>query len=84
MTLFNPQPRHGNRRLTQLLEAVGTLFSVAVRQGYAENSSAVTAYQKGMESLGRHEPGIKMLIDTKQWPDYAPPQHRMCRPPTPH
>jgi hypothetical protein len=28
-----------------------------------------------MESLGRHEPRIKMLIDTKQWQDYASPQN---------
>jgi len=25
--------------------------------------------------LGRHEPRIKMLIDTKQWPTYEPPQN---------
>ncbi|MGZ8161046.1 MAG: M48 family metallopeptidase, partial [Methylobacter sp.] len=74
----HPQHRHGNRRLTQLPEAVGTLFSVAAKQGHAENSSAGAAYQQGMESLGRHEPRIKMLIDTKQWPDYAPPQHWMA------
>ncbi|MFZ2406070.1 MAG: M48 family metallopeptidase [Methylobacter sp.] len=73
----HPQHRHGNRRLTQLPEAVGTLFSVAAKQGHAENSSADAAYQQGMESLGRHEPRIKMLIDTKQWPDYAPPQYWM-------
>ena len=44
------------------------------KQGHAE---AGAAYQKGMECLGRHEPRIKMLIDTKQWPDYAPPQDWM-------
>lgn len=71
----HPQHRHGNLRLTQLPEAVGTLFSVAAQQGHAETSAAVTAYQKGMECLGRYEPRIKMLIDTKQWPDCAPPQN---------
>ncbi|EGW21587.1 M48 family metallopeptidase [Methylobacter tundripaludum] len=67
----HPQRRHGNLRLTQLPEAVGALFSVMAKQGHAE---ADAAYQKGMECLGRHEQRIKMLIDTKQWPDYEPPQ----------
>lgn len=71
----HPQHRHGNLCLTQLPEAVGILFSVVAQQGHTETSAAVTAYQKGMESLGRHEPRIKMLIDTKQWPDYASPQN---------
>ena len=52
----HPQHRHGNLRLTQLPEAVGILFSVVAQQGHTETSAAVTAYQKGMESLGRHEP----------------------------
>lgn len=63
----HPQHRHGNLRLTQLPEAVGVLFSVVAKQG---NNETNIAYQKGMECLGRHEPRIKMLIDTKQWPDY--------------
>jgi len=67
----HPQHRHGNLRLTQLPEAVGTLFSVMAKQGHAEVDAA---YQKGMECLGRHEQRIKMLIDTKQWPDYEPSQ----------
>jgi len=67
----HPQHRHGNLRLTQLPEAVGVLFSVMAKQGHAEVDAA---YQKGMECLGRHEQRIKMLIDTKQWPDYEPPQ----------
>jgi Zn-dependent protease with chaperone function len=67
----HPQHRHGNLRLTQLPEAVGALFSVMAKQGHAEVDAA---YQKGMECLGRHEQRIKMLIDTKQWPDYEPPQ----------
>ncbi|TAN66660.1 MAG: peptidase M48 [Methylobacter sp.] len=66
----HPQHRHGNLRLTQLPEAVGALFSVVVKQGCEKTN---TAYQKGMECLGRHEQRIKMLLDTKQWPDYAPP-----------
>jgi len=65
----HPQHRHGNLRLTQLPEAVGALFSVMAHQGHAD------AYQKGTECLGRHEPRIKMLIDTRQWPDYAPPRN---------
>lgn len=71
----HPQHRHGNLRLTQLPEAVGNLFSVVAQQGHHEASSAGTAYQKGMESLGRHESRIKMLIDSKQWPTYQPPQN---------
>jgi len=71
----HPQHRHGNLLLTQLPEAVGTLFSVMAKQGHTETGTAVTAYQKGMESLGRYQPRIKMLIDTQQWPDYAPPQN---------
>ncbi|WP_031438230.1 M48 family metallopeptidase [Methylobacter tundripaludum] len=67
----HPQHRHGNLRLTQSPEAVGVLFSVMAKQGHAEVDAA---YQKGMECLGRHEQRIKMLIDTKQWPDYEPPQ----------
>jgi len=67
----HPQHRHGNLRLTQLPEAVGALFSVMAKQGHTE---ADATYQKGMECLGRHEQRIKMLIDTKQWPDYEPPQ----------
>ena len=67
----HPQHRHGNLRLTQLPEAVGVLFSVMAKQGHTEVDAA---YQKGMECLGRHEQRIKMLIDTKQWPDYEPPQ----------
>jgi hypothetical protein len=67
----HPQHRHGNLRLTQLPEAVGVLFSVMAKQGHAEVDAA---YQKGMECLGRHEQRIKMLIDTKQWPDYESPQ----------
>jgi len=70
----HPQHRHGNLRLTQLPEAVGALFSVMAKQGHAEVDAA---YQKGMECLGRHEQRIKMLIDTKQWPDYEPPQDWM-------
>jgi len=42
------------------------------KQGHAETGEA---YQKGMESLGRYEPRIKMLIDTKQWPNYEPLQN---------
>jgi Zn-dependent protease with chaperone function len=71
----HPQHRHGKLRLTQLPEAVGTLFSVVAKQGHTE--AAATAYQKGMESLGRYEQRIKMLIDTKQWPDYVPPEDWM-------
>ncbi|MDP1771521.1 MAG: M48 family metallopeptidase [Methylobacter sp.] len=71
----HPQHRHGNLRLTQLQEAIGTLFSLVAKQGHAETTDAVTAYQKGMESLGRYQPRIKMLIDTQQWPDYVPPQN---------
>ncbi|MDI1276948.1 M48 family metallopeptidase [Methylobacter sp.] len=67
----HPQHRHGNLRLTQLPEAVGVLFSVMAKQGHTEVDAA---YQKGMECLGRHEQRIKMLIDTKQWPDYEPSQ----------
>jgi len=67
----HPQHRHGNLRLTQLPEAVGVLFSVMAKQGHTEVDAA---YQKGMECLGRHEQRIKMLIDTKQWPDYESPQ----------
>lgn len=68
----HPQRGHGNLRLTQLPDAVGTLFSVVARQGHAE---AGAAYQKGMACLGRYEQGINRLIETKQWPDYAPPQN---------
>ncbi len=71
----HPQHRHGNLSLTQLTEAVGTLFSVVAKQGHIETGATVTAYQKGIESLGRYQPRIKMLIDTQQWPDYAPPQN---------
>ncbi|HEY8095220.1 MAG TPA: M48 family metallopeptidase [Methylobacter sp.] len=71
----HPQHRHGNLSLTQLPGAVGTLFSIMAKQGHAETGAAVTAYQKGMESLGRYQPRIKMLIDTQQWPDYEPPQN---------
>jgi hypothetical protein len=71
----HPQHRHGNLRLTQLPSAIETLFSVVAKQGHTETSAAVTAYQKGMECLGRYQPRIKMLIDTQQWPDYAPPQN---------
>lgn len=71
----HPQHRHGNLRLTQLPEAIGTLFSLMAKQGHAETTETVTAYQKGMESLGRYQPRIKMLINTKQWPDYAPPEN---------
>jgi len=63
----HPQNRHGNVRLIQLPDAVGTLFSVVAKQGRAE---AGAAYQKGMECIGRYEQRIKM----GQWPDYAPPQ----------
>jgi Zn-dependent protease with chaperone function len=65
----HPQRRQDHLRLTQLPEAVGALFSVMARQGHDETG---IAYRKGMECLGRHEPRIKMLIDTKQWPDYQP------------
>lgn len=68
-----PQHRHGNLRLTQLPEAVATLFSVVAKQGHAEAGIAGKAYQQGMESLGHHERRIKMLMDTGQWPEYAPP-----------
>lgn len=71
----HPQHRHGNLSLTQLPEAVGNLFSVVAKQGHTETGAAVTAYQKGMESLGRYQPRIKMLIEIKEWPDYAPPQN---------
>ncbi|MCK9394292.1 MAG: M48 family metallopeptidase [Methylobacter sp.] len=70
----HPQHRHGNLRLTQLPEAVGTLFSVVAKQGHSE---AGAAYQKGMECLGRHQQRIKMLIDSGQWPDYTPLQDWM-------
>jgi len=65
----HPQRRQDHLRLTQLPEAVGVLFSVMAKQGHDETE---VAYRKGMECLGRHEPRIKMLIDTKQWPDYQP------------
>jgi Zn-dependent protease with chaperone function len=71
----HPQHGHGNLRLTQLPTAIDALFSVMAKQGHTETGDAVTAYQKGMESLGRYQPRIKMLIDTQQWPDYAPPQN---------
>ncbi|MDO9269906.1 MAG: M48 family metallopeptidase [Methylobacter sp.] len=67
----HPQRRHENLRLTQLPEAVGALFSVMAKQGHTETGAA---YQKGMECLGRYEQRIKMLIDTGQWPRYAPVQ----------
>ncbi|HEY8157397.1 MAG TPA: M48 family metallopeptidase [Methylobacter sp.] len=70
----HPQRRQDHLRLTQLPEAVGVLFSVMAKQGHTETGEA---YQKGMESLGRYEPRIKMLIDTKQWPDYEPLQDWM-------
>jgi Zn-dependent protease with chaperone function len=65
----HPQRRQAHLRLTQLPEAIGALFSVMAKQSY---SNPRESYQKGMESLGRYEPRIKMLIDTKQWPDYEP------------
>jgi len=67
----HPQHRHGSLRLTQLPEAIGILFSVVAKQSDTEINSA---YQKGMECLGRHEPRIKMLIETKQWPGYEQSQ----------
>ncbi|MDP1664866.1 MAG: M48 family metallopeptidase [Methylobacter sp.] len=67
----HPQRRHENLRLTQLPEAVGALFSVMAKQSHTETGAA---YQKGMECLGRYEQRIKMLIDTGQWPRYAPAQ----------
>jgi Zn-dependent protease with chaperone function len=63
----HPQRRQDHFRLTQLPEAIGALFSVMAKQGHSDPGES---YQKGMESLGRYEPRIKMLIDTKQWPDY--------------
>jgi hypothetical protein len=63
----HPQRRQDHLRLTQLPEAIGALFSVMAKQGHSDPGES---YQKGMESLGRYEPRIKMLIDTKQWPDY--------------
>ncbi len=71
----HPQHRHGNLRLTQLPEAIGVLFSVMAKQGRAEAGAVGRAYQKGMDSFVRYQPGIKMLIDTQQWPGYASPQH---------
>jgi len=71
----HPQHRHGNLRLTQLPEAIGILFSVVAKQSDTETNAA---YQKGMDCLGRHEPRIKMLIETKQWPDYELPQDWVC------
>jgi len=68
----HPQRRQDSLRLTQMPEAVGVLLSVMAKQGHAETGEA---YQKGMESLGRYEPRIKMLIDTKQWPNYEPLQN---------
>lgn len=73
----HPQHRHGNRRLTQLPEAVGTLFSIVAKQGHSETGAAGKAYQQGMECLGRYQPRIKMLIDTGQWPEYLPPRDWM-------
>jgi hypothetical protein len=70
----HPQHRHGDLRLTQLSAAVGTLFSVVAKQGHSEAGTAGAAYQKGMECLGRHEQRIKTLLDTGNWPVYAPPQ----------
>ena len=67
----HPQHRHGSLRLTQLPEAIGILFSVVAKQSDTEINSA---YQKGMECLGRHESRIKMLIETKQWPGYEQSQ----------
>jgi Zn-dependent protease with chaperone function len=65
----HPQRRQAHLRLTQLPEAIGALFSIMAKQGH---SNPRESYQKGMESLARYEPRIKMLIDTKQWPDYEP------------
>jgi Zn-dependent protease with chaperone function len=70
----HPQHRPGNLRLTQVPEAIGSLIAVLAKQGHSEPGEAVTAYQKGMECLGRHEQRIKMLMNTRQWPSYAPPQ----------
>jgi Zn-dependent protease with chaperone function len=70
----HPQRRQDHLRLTQLPEAVGALFSVMAKQSHPETGAA---YQKGMECLGRYEARIKMLIDTKQWPDYEPLQDWM-------
>lgn len=67
----HPQHRQRNLRLTQLPEAVSVLFSVVAKQGCTEINAA---YQKGMDCLGRYEQRIKMLIDTKQWPDCVPPE----------
>jgi Zn-dependent protease with chaperone function len=65
----HPQRQQAHLRLTQLPKAIGALFSVMAKQ---DHSTPRESYQKGMESLGRYEPRIKMLIDTKQWPDYEP------------
>jgi hypothetical protein len=73
----HPQHRHGNLRLTQLPEAIGALFSVVAKQGHSEIGTATTAYQKGRDCLGRYDQGIKMLIETGQWPDYASPEDWM-------
>jgi Zn-dependent protease with chaperone function len=74
----HPQHRHGNLGLAQLPEAVGMLFSVVAKQGHSEADAADTsAYQKGMECLGRYDQRIKMLMDSQQWPDYVPPQDWM-------
>lgn len=67
----HPQHRHGNLRLTQLPEAVATLFSIVARQDHTETGAA---YQKGMACLGRYEQRISMLIETKQWPGYELPE----------
>jgi Zn-dependent protease with chaperone function len=67
----HPQRRQGHLRLTQLPQAVGRLFSVMAKQGHTE---AATAYQQGMGCLGRHDPRIKMLIETGQWPCYESPR----------
>jgi len=67
----HPQHRHGNLRLIQLPDAIGVVLSVAAKQS---NTEINAAYQKGIECLGRYEPRIKVLIDTKKWPDYEPPQ----------
>ena len=57
--------------MTQLPEAVATLFSVVARQDHTETGAA---YQKGMACLGRYEQRISMLIETKQWPGYELPE----------
>ncbi len=68
----HPQHRHGKHRLTQFPEAIGILFSVLAKQGHTDTDIAKSAYQKGMEALGRHQQRIQMLIRCQQWPDYQP------------